>query len=179
MNDLSPASDAAPAAAGTAPAQTAAFAFATEPGAQGTLREGASGDPDPRVRSGSSGVGRVPRPRRRSEQLQRGGNGDEAPEDRDDRASLYPQGAVEVGAELGKAGLESSEVGFRRRFEADDIGLCRERVTVRGGGPAQRFGVRFGLAAFDSGRFEGAGGTECIEGGGVHVDSFRVSGSFR
>ena len=49
MNDLSPASDAVPAAAGTAPAQTAAFAFATDPDTEAALREGLSDHPDPQV----------------------------------------------------------------------------------------------------------------------------------
>ena len=159
MNGLSLTSDAVPAAAGTAPAQTAALAFATEPGAQGTLRGGASGTNNPR-RNG------------RSKQPGREDEGREG-------AALDPQGAVEVGAELGK-------VGFRRRFEADDvglengdIGLCREHVVAGSGGGAR--GVHDGLGH----RFIGAGIAEHLHGliriehSGIRVDSFRPVGNIR
>ena len=166
MNDLSPASDAVPAAAGTAPAQTAALAFATEPGAQGTLREGASGTNNPR-RNGRS--------------KQPGGE-DEGREG----AALDPQGAVEVGAELGELGFETGDIGLCRRFEADDvglengdIGLCREHVVAGSGGGTR--GVHDGLGH----RFIGAGIAEHlhslmrIKHGGIRVDSFRPVGNIR
>ena len=63
------------------------------------------------------------------------------------------------------------------RFEPGEVGLGRELVTVPasagmtgGGGLAQRFGVRFGLFALDSGCFEAADGFERAEGGGAHGD---------
>ena len=73
----------------------------------------------------------------------------------------------------GHARFEASEVGLRRGAKGGEVCLCGELVAIGGGGLAQRFGVRFGLAAIDAGGFKGAGRGERVEGACGHGLFFR------
>ena len=54
--------------------------------------------------------------------------------------------------------------GHELGSHAGNVSLRGEFVPVGGDGLAQRFGVRFGLLAFDAGRFEVAGDAKGVEG---------------
>lgn len=102
-------------------------------------------------------AGGLARLRWRSKQFEGGRDGDEAAEKGDDARALNPQSAIDAAREDLQIGTQHGEIGFRRQF-----------IPVGSGGLAQRFGVRFGLAAFDACRFESAGGGERVEGDGSY-----------